>query len=92
MKEITLNYDIMMECIRELNNLRFECGKMECPESSGSGMADEGIRETAQIYGQLSASLESLIEETVRYLSQMVLDFKETDERMAKAMKKGVKL
>ena len=54
-------------------------------------MAVTGIRQSAELYEQFNESLETLIGETARYLSQMVRDFEEVDENMAKEMKKGVK-
>lgn len=91
MKAIRLNYEVMDECIQELDSLKVESTQTECPEMSGSGMAITGIRQLAQTYEQFAVSVESLIDETTRYLSQMVRDFKETDESMARELKKGVK-
>ena len=54
-------------------------------------MTVTGIRQSAELYEQFNESLETLIGETARYLSQMVRDFEEVDENMAKGMKKGVK-
>lgn len=54
-------------------------------------MTVTGIRQSAELYEQFNGSLETLIGETAQYLSQMVRDFEEVDENMAKEMKKGVK-
>lgn len=91
MKEIRLNHEVMRECIRELNSLKSKCAKAECPKAPGSDMAVTGIRQSAELYEQFNESLETLIGETAQYLSQMVRDFEEVDENMAKEMKKGVK-
>lgn len=91
MKEIRLNYEVMVKCIQELDSLKSECTQMEYPEMPGSGMAIAGIRQIAQTYERFSVSVESLIEETSRYLSQMVHDFREVDESLARELKKGVK-
>lgn len=91
MKEIKLNKEIMRECIQEMNALKVEYSKVVCPELTGSGAAVAGIKQLTEIYKQFHESVDALMDETSRYLLQILHDFEEVDEGMANEMKKGAK-
>ena len=87
MAELELNYGTMQECISNLQSLASDYPAEIRPLVSGEGQGISEIEALADLYVSFYEALEALSEGTVKYLTGMVTDFKEADEKKNKDVK-----
>lgn len=84
MAGLELKYGVMEECIGSIQKLPVDYPIIERPSVSGEGQSITEIEQLADLYVSFYKSLETLSEETVKYLNSMITDFRETDEKRAR--------
>lgn len=84
MAGLELKYEVVKECIDSIQKLSADYPMIEKPAVSSEGQSITEIEQLADLYVSFYKSLETLSEETVKYLNSMITDFRETDEKRAR--------
>ena len=84
MAGLELKYEVVKECIDSIQKLPADYPIIERPAVSSEGQSITEIEQLADLYVSFYKSMETLSEETVKYLNSMITDFRETDEKRAR--------
>lgn len=84
MAGLELQYEAVKECIDSIQKLSADYPIIEKPSVSSEGQSITEIDQLADLYVSFYKLLETLSEETVKYLNSMFTDFQETDEKRAR--------
>lgn len=81
MEKLELQYEVIRECIDGIQNLPADYPAAERPFVSGEGQSITETEQLADLYVSFHKSLITLSEETVKYLNNVMTDFKQTDKK-----------
>lgn len=84
MAGLELKYEVVKECMDSIQKLPADYLIIERPSVSSEGQSITEIEQLADLYVSFYKSMETLSEETVKYLNSMITDFRETDEKRAR--------
>lgn len=83
MAGLELNYEVVKECIDSIQKLPTDYPIIQKPAVSSEGETIMEIEQLTDLYISFYQSLETLSEETVKFLNSMIEDFRKTDEKRA---------
>lgn len=81
MSGININYDIMTDCINNIQGISGEYPTKERPSCEGCGLAISEMESIAMLYESFYQEAEELFSCTASYLMQVVSKFQEEDEQ-----------
>lgn len=81
MAGLEIKYEIVKECICNIQQLSADYPAAVRPCVSGEGQGIMKIEQLADLYESFYDSLERLSEETAKYLNNVIKDFREMDEK-----------
>lgn len=83
MTGLEIRYEIVKECICSIQQLPSHYAGITRPAVSGEGQGIAVIEQLADLYASFYGAMERLSEETAKYLTSMITEFRETDEKRA---------
>lgn len=83
MAGLEINYEVVQECIRTIQQLPTCYPAVIRPPVSSEGQGVTEIEQLADLYASFYGAWERLTEETEKYLDNMVTDLKERDKSRA---------
>lgn len=84
MAGLELKYEVVKECMDSIQKLPADYPIIERPSVPSEGQSIMEIEQLADLYVSFHKSMETLSEETAKYLHSMITDFRETDEKRAR--------
>lgn len=81
MAGLELKYEVVKECIHDIQQLPDRYPAAARPAASGRGQCIQEMEQLADLYESFYVQMIRLAEETAKYLNSMITDFRAADEK-----------